>query len=65
MTPFQKLIFSSKEKTNNIKDIWIFPDNDSTIKSFTIGTKLNKIIINWGDGASVLSNNYEPQNHTF
>ncbi len=66
MTPFQRHIFSSKTADNSKKDIWVFPDNsNSTINLFTIGTNLDKVVVNWGDNTKTIANNYENLKHTY
>jgi len=66
MTPFQAFIFSSKNNTKQEKGFWYFPDNAVTsINSFVIGTKLDRVIINWGDNTKDVAKSYEKVNHTY
>ena len=66
MTPFQAFIFFSKNNAKQEKGFWYFPDNTvTTINSFVIGTNLDRVIINWGDGNKAIAKSYEKVNHTY
>jgi hypothetical protein len=65
MTSFQRFILSDKTKDDRSKQLWFFPDNPALVDSFVIGSKLEKVLIKWGDDTSDLVSNFQPVDHIY